>query len=244
MRRIAVITAALTALCGGAVSVHAADTPGTDLPVAKLVACDMTSPDRSAVFYGRMPQLPGATGMAMRFIVLQRLGRDDTWSKVDVPALRQWHRAAPGVKAFGYKQTVDNLRAGGAYKARIQFRWTTASGTVLDSVKRDTAVCRGQLANLAVGSLTVGRGPTPDTRNYNVTVQNTGKADADAIEVVLSVDHAVLDAATIDSLDAGQSVNVSFTGPPCVHAVRIRVDPDNTIGETSEDDNSRLFSCP
>src|SRR2546423_4336850 len=114
MRRIVVITAATGALCGGAATGRAADTPGTDVLVARMVACDMTSPDRSAVFYGRMPTVPGAARMSMRFVLLERLGRGDTWSKVDVPALRQWHRSAPGVKTFGYKQTVDNLRAGGA----------------------------------------------------------------------------------------------------------------------------------
>ena len=60
---------------------------------------------------------------------------------------------------------------------------------------------------------------------------------------VLTVDRAVLDTVTIDHLSAGDTRTVSFTGPACNHAVRVKVDPSNTIGELFEDDNNRQFSC-
>lgn len=243
MRRILLITAALSALLAGATAARATDTPSADLPLARLAACDVTGSQRSAVFYARMAAIPGASRMQLRFTVLEKLGRSDDWSKLDVPELRQWHRSAPGVKTFGYRQTVANLRTGGAYKAHVQYRWTTAAGAVVDTLTRDTAVCRGPLPNLAVGGLEIRPGPTPDTRDYRVTVVNDGKGDADAVRVVLNVDHAVLDAATIDQLAAGDSRLVTFTGPGCNHAARVRIDPDNTIGETSDDDNSQLFGC-
>jgi hypothetical protein len=244
MRRIVVITAALTVLCGGAAASRAADAPNTGAPVARLVSCDLTGSDRSAVFYGRLDAIPGATRLALRFSLLEKLGRDRDFSKVDVPALRQWHRSSPGVTSYGYKQTVDNLRARGAYKARVQYRWTTAAGDLVASDVRDTPVCRGPLPNLSARGLDVRPGPTPDTRTYRVTIANDGKGAADAVDVVLSVDRAVLDTTTIDHLDAGASRAVTFTGPACKGGVRVRVDPDNTVDELVEGDNTQLYDCP
>jgi hypothetical protein len=244
MPRIVTITAALTALLAGVASARPSDIPSPDLSLARLVSCDMSGPDRSAVFYGRLVALPGAGRLAIKFTLLEQLGRGADWTKIDLPDLRQWRRSVAGVKTFGYRQTVDNLHAGGAYKARVQYRWLAADGTPLDTLTRDTGVCRGLLPNLAAGDLEVLPGPTPETRTYRVTVLNDGKGDADAVDVALNVDHAVLDTTTIDRLDAGTSRTVTFAGPPCIHAVRVRIDPDNTIGESSEGDNARLFSCP
>src|SRR4051812_23606048 len=142
MRRIAVVTCLLAALAGGTSAdarSRAADTP----PGAKLVDCDVTGPDRSATFYGRMENVAGASRMALRFTLFERLGKGQAWSKVDLASLRDWHRSLPGVKTFGYKQVVDHLRAGGAYKARISYRWTDAGGTLVQSETRETPVCRG-----------------------------------------------------------------------------------------------------
>ena len=213
-------------------------------PVAKIVSCDVTSADRAATFYARMDSISGASKMQVRFQLLERLGRDDVWTKLDVPALRQWHTSQPGVKRFGWKQTVDALRSGGAYKARVQYRWLSASGSVLDTQSRDTPACRGPLPNVAVGGLSVRPGPSDDTRIYRVTVENTGKVDADEVDVSLSVDRAILDTVTMGHLAAGETATTSFTGPVCKGGVRVRVDPGNSIGETIEDDNSELFACP
>jgi hypothetical protein len=238
MRRIAMLTCALTALSGAA-SAHAADSPA-----ARLVGCDVKAPGRSADFYGRMDTVPGATRLAIRFTVLERLGKEADWTKVDLPDLRDWHRSATGVKTFGYRQTLDNLRTGGAYKARILFRWTNSAGDVIASDTKETPVCRGPLPNLRVSGLVVRNGPTADTKTYRVTVQNDGKATADGIGVLLTVDSAVLDAARMKNLGAGESRTVSFTGPACNHGVRVSIDPDNVIGELLEADNSQLFACP
>jgi hypothetical protein len=244
MRRLAVTCAALASLVGGIAAARGADAPTVGLPAAKLVACDMTGSDRSATFAGRMDAIPGGARMAMRFVLFEKLGKDGTWQKLDVPSLRQWHRATPGVRTFAYKQTVDNLRTGGAYKARIAFRWMTAAGIGVDTEVRDTGVCRGALPNLAIGGLDMRPGPTDDTRTYRITVDNDGKGEADGVDVVLSVDRAVLDTVTIDQLNAGDSKVVSFVGPPCSRALRVRLDPSNTVGELDEDDNSQLFACP
>jgi hypothetical protein len=245
MLRIVAITAATAALLGGAVAARAAGPPASaGAPVAKVVACDVTTSGRTATFYGRMDTIPGAAKLALRFVLLERLGRSETWSKLDVPALRQWHTSQSGVKRYGWKQTVENLHLGGAYKTRVQYRWLSASGTVLDTETRETPVCRGPLPNIALGQLTAKQGPTADTWTYRIEVENTGKSDADAVEVSLSVDRAVLDTVTLDHLAAGDVRTLSFTGPACRREVSVSADPGNSIGERVEDDNSQVFACP
>ena len=244
MGRIATVLAALVVLPAAAFAAPRADTPANAGPVAKVVACDVTSTDRAATFYARMDSIPGASKMQIRLQLQERLGRDDSWTKLDVPALRQWHTSQAGVKRFGWKQTVDALRVGGAYRARVQYRWLSAAGTVVDTFSRDTPVCRGPLPNIVVGDLAVRPGPTADTRTYRVTISNRGKVDADEVDVQLSVDKAILDTVTLSHLDSGESRTVSFSGPDCRRGIRVKADPGNSIGETIEDDNSQLFACP
>ena len=245
MLRILAIAAALTAFPAAAFARHGADTP---LPggalVTKVVSCDLTATTHAATFYARMDAIPNASKMQMRFQLLERLGRDDTFSKIEVPALKQWRTSQAGVKRFGWKQIVDGLHLGGAYKARVSFRWLSASGTVLDTATRDTPVCRGPLPNISIGDLAVKPGPTGDTRNYRIDIQNSGKIDADEVDVQLSVDRAILDTVTIQHLNAGDSRTVTFTGPICKKGIRVFADPGNSIGETIEDDNSEHFACP
>jgi hypothetical protein len=242
MRLLAATSAAVAALAAAAFA-YAADAPGTGVPVARLAGCDLTGSNRSAVFYGRMDGIPGAAAMSMRFTLLEKLGRGP-WTRVDVPELRQWRRAAPGVKTFGYRQTVDKLRSGAAYRARIAYRWSTAGGVAVAGASKSTGVCRAGLPELTIGGLGVKAGPTADTRVYRVTVSNQGRSDADDVEVRLRVDHALLDAVTIDELEAGESHTLSFIGPACKRGVRVEVDPDNSVGERREADNSQLFACP
>jgi hypothetical protein len=243
MLRVVAILAAIVAFPAASFAARAADAPAVGSVTAKVVACDVLSDDRAATFYARMDSEPGAAKLQIRIQLLQRLGRD-TWSKLDVPALRLWHTSQAGVKRFGWKQTVDALRIGGAYKARVQYRWLTPTGTVLDSATRETPVCRGPLPNLAIGSLAVAPGPTADTRTYRVQVLNKGKIASGPVDVSLSVDRAVLDTVTVTNLAAGETREVGFTGPVCSRGVLAKVDPDNTIGETIEGDNTQEFRCP
>src|SRR3954447_25511651 len=180
MLRIAAIVTALATFPAATFAAHGAGRFADQPTVAKLVACDATSSNRAATFYARMQSMPGTAKMQMRFQLMERLGRD-AFSKLDVPALRQWHTSQAGVKRVGWKQTVDALRIGGAYKAHVQYRWLSASGSVIESVARDTPVCRGPLPNLVVSDLAVKPGPTADTRSYRATVQDTGKLDADGV---------------------------------------------------------------
>ena len=242
MLRVTTVICALIALALPAWGV-AADLPSGESPVARVVGCDPSGTDRAAVFFGRMQAVPGTVRMGMRFTLVERLGREGEWEKVEVPTLRTWRRSALGVKTFTYRQKVEDLRAGGAYRASVQFRWYGATG-VLKTVTRQTRACRGQLPNLAVGDLDVRPGPAADTFVYRVTVRNTGEAVAEDASVQLQVDRAVLDAVRIDELDEGESRTVTFTGPACDREIRARLDPGNSIGESSEADNARSWPCP
>jgi hypothetical protein len=242
MLRVTAILAVLAAFPAASSASHRTHGFVGPSTVAKLVACDVTSSDRAATFYARMQSIPGSSKMQVRFQLMERLGRE-SWNKLDVPALRQWRTSSAGVRRFGWKQTVDALRLGGAYKARVQYRWLSVAGGVLGTQTHDTPVCHGPLPNLTVSDLTVNPGPTADTRSYRVTVQNSGKLDAGDVGVSLTVDKAVLDTITLSHLAAGDARTVSFIGPVCRHAVRVTADPANSIGESVENDNSQLVAC-
>jgi uncharacterized repeat protein (TIGR01451 family) len=245
MLRIATAVAALAALLGPSVAARAGAPPaGSGAPLAKVIDCSVTTTARSATFYGRMDTMPGASRLAIRFVILERLGPDDVFTKVDLPTLRQWHASQAGVKHFGWKQTVDNLHLGAAYKARVQYRWLSPAGAVIAAETRETPVCRGPLPNIALGELGSLPGPTTDTTTYRIDVKNTGKTDADNVDVSLSVDKAMLDTVTVDHLAAGESRTISLTGPACQRQVQVIADPSNSIGERSEADNTQLFACP
>jgi CARDB len=244
MFRTATVLAALAVFPAASLAARQPDTPGPGAPVAKLLTCDLVSTDRNATFLGRMDAVPGASKMAIRVQLFEKLGRDEAWSKLDVPALRQWHTSQAGVQRFAWKQTVDNLRAGGAYRARVVYRWLSPAGAVIVANQRATPTCKGPLPNIVVGDLTVKPGPTADTRSYSVGIQNTGKVPAGAVDVEMTVDEAMLDTLTIDQLAPGEQGFATFTGPVCRHGIRVKADPDNSIGESLENDNSELFACP
>src|SRR5436190_7460887 len=120
MLRIAVALTVVAAFPAAASARHWTDSPPGDSTVARLVSCDVTSPDRAATFYARMTTMPGASRMQIRFQLLERLGHD-RWTRLDVPALRVWHSSQAGVQRFGWRQTVDALRTGGAYRAHVLY---------------------------------------------------------------------------------------------------------------------------
>src|SRR5690349_12609094 len=101
MLRIATVLAALAVFPAVALGARRPDSPAQGGPVAKVVSCDVTSSARAATFYGRMDTVAGASKMQIRFQVLERLGRGESWDKLDVPALRAWHTSQAGVKRFG-----------------------------------------------------------------------------------------------------------------------------------------------
>src|SRR5215207_10188703 len=88
---------------------------------------DCSFDDHSAAFYARMKLIEGADRMALRFTLLERTGVEGD-RPVKAPALSRWHWSKPGVLALRYRQGVRNLEENATYRARVDFRWYSASG--------------------------------------------------------------------------------------------------------------------
>lgn len=200
--------------------------------------------DRTATFYARMYAVKHTKRMAMRFTLINRAaGRA---SLVSSPGLAQWRRSRPGVKRFGYAQSVEGLEQGGVYAMRVTFRWIGRAGEVIRTVRRSSSSCRqqGPLPNLSVTQISARAGQASGTAVYDVDVTNSGQGSAQNVRLNLFVDGIAADADRIDSLAAGQTVTVHFTAPSCKHWLRAVVDPANKIAETNEDDNTFRVRCP
>jgi hypothetical protein len=245
LRRTILIATSLAALGLGGGGLAASATAAT--PSASVRACNAgdAAETRNAIFYGRMKTQKGAETMRMRFTLYQRFG-DGKMRQSLIPELRTWRNSKPGVRVFGYAQTVTGLEAGGEYRSRIEFRWLDKDGNLLRRSARFTKPCKmpGALADLGPLGVTAAPGPVANTAVYSLTVRNRGKAPARDIAVELFVDGAATDLGHIDLLEPGQSKEVRITGPVCQRRLRIVVDPSDLIHEESELDNSSVPQCP
>jgi hypothetical protein len=233
-----VVTAPLAAVAAPA---HAAT------PSAKVVDCRTgKAPElRSAAFEGRMKAIKGTRRMQMRFELLSETPGADEPQAVKVPELSPWRRSRAGVAAFKYTQTVKGLSSGVTYRARVYFRWLSATGKVIREEQRESGTCvqDGDLPNLVLGSVKAGRGTVEGTAVYVVQVGNTGEGNAESLTVSLFADGAHIDTRTIDGLKSGEFTTVRFTGPHC-RRLRAVVDRGATVPETVEEDNDLRARCP
>ncbi|HYJ00445.1 MAG TPA: CARDB domain-containing protein [Thermoleophilaceae bacterium] len=226
---------------------RAATLPGPGQAAVELLECTRGKQpsDRSALFRGAMGQLPDGQNMRMRFQLGERIGRG-IWRPVAAPGLGVWHESRPAVQRFAYRQRIDALQKGTAYRVHVTFEWRDSAGTVLaQTVERSTA-CRqgGKLPNLHPrGEQRVDPGPTRGTARYTVQVRNTGLAVARDVEVRLRIDGAEIDVRTIGALRSGESRKVRFLGPVCRTTRLIEVDPRDTVREITERDNAQRTSC-
>jgi CARDB len=207
----------------------------------KLAECSVG--DASASFYARMRPVPETDRMWMRFTVQER--HNGAYRPLRVRGLSRWHKSNPGVSAFGYRQTVRGLQPGGAYRARVSFRWYSATGELVERTRRTSRVCRqfDDVPNLT--SVVAGYEPTKvaGVVRYLMRIANIGAAPALDAEARLSVDGGVVDTVTIPSLEPGASRELAVMGPACTSSVSSIVDPDGVIVESSEDDNEHTVDC-
>jgi hypothetical protein len=213
---------------------------------ARLLECKSgdAGDSRSATFLGRMRAGAGTGYMTMRFTLLEQFG-DEKLHPVPFPELRAWRQSKPGVKDFRYKQTVTALQGGGQYRMRIDFRWLDADGNLLRKAHKITAPCvqPGVLPNLKLGAPTALAGPG-GTAVYVVPVHNQGGVGANDVGVELFVDGAATNLGHIDSIPAGQTREVRFTGPVCKRRLRAVADPRDSVKEALESDNTLNVGCP
>jgi hypothetical protein len=110
--------------------------------------------ERYAVFFGRMSVISGATGMAMRIGIEERI-RGEAFHAVEAagaPGVGAWRISEPGVKIFKDVKQVSNLEAPSDYRAVVRFRWTDAKGTVIKREVLRTLVCRQPASEAQVGA--------------------------------------------------------------------------------------------
>jgi hypothetical protein len=208
----------------------------------KTVRCSI--PRHEAAFHARMQRLAGAERMAMRFTLLERGGAGEL-APVKVPGLRRWHRSRPGVSAFGYRQGVRNLVENAVYRMRVDFRWFSEEDEPIRSMRRRSSPCRqyGALPNLRAKVLGQTPSAVPGVVRYLVRLKNDGNAAASDASVALVVDGDVVDTVGGITLAAGERRTVAIRGPECDRVVEVRADPDDTIAESSEEDNVDAVDC-
>ena len=230
----------IAALAAAALPAAAAAAPAP--ASVKLAECSIEQ--HSAAFYARMHQVPGASRMAMRFTLLEETSADAV-TRVKVPGLRRWRFSKPGVKAFAYRQGFRNLPENASHRVRVDFRWYDSSGAEVLRARRRSPRCRQfvQLPNLVARITAILPTQVPGVVRYEAIVRNSGKADARAVDVRLTVDGTVVDTVRLTSLAVGEQRSVAIRGPQCQRVVKLEADPEKAIAESSDDDNVFELSC-
>jgi hypothetical protein len=233
----------LTAVLTTAALVAAASAAAVDTQPARVTLAQCSFQEHSAAFYARMRLIEGAERMALRFTLLERTGVEGDRA-VKAPALRRWHWSKPGVVALRYRQGVRNLEENASYRARVDFRWYSAAGVVIERVRRRSPRCRQFLTLPNLTTQLTSRQPTsvPGVVRYTAVVTNKGQADVASVPVRLSVDGDVVDTVSVP-LGAGEAKSLAIRGPQCHRVVRVEADPKGTIAETSEADNVHELNC-
>jgi hypothetical protein len=217
---------------------------------ARLVTCTTgaTAATRAATFTASMPAIVGTSRMWVRFDLLQRMDADGEFERVRVPSWGRWQRSDRGRTAFIYTKKVQGLRAPGAYRARVSFRWYDAGGDLLRSARRTTRTCRQPdlRPDLEAGALTAAAGLGPGTVTYLLDVANGGGTPAGPFEVTLGVAGANQPPARVAGLAAGASQVVSVPGPRCTPGsnVHVALDPAAEVDESDEADDIVDLPCP
>jgi hypothetical protein len=220
-------------------SLAAARTPAASV---KTIRCSLA--DHEAIFHARMHSVDDAERMGMRFTLLERTGVEG-FEPVRAPGLGRWQRSKPGVSAFSYRQGVRGLLDNATYRMRVDFRWYSADGDVVDELRRRSSSCRQYLAlpNLRARVVGAVAAAVPGVVRYSVRVSNDGPADASHVPLALIIDENVVDTVNVGTLAAGEVRFLTIRGPDCRRTVEARADPDGVIGESSEDDNGHAIGC-
>jgi hypothetical protein len=237
------LAAVVASACSAAVASAAATTTYGSV---ELLECThgKRAADRNALFRGEMRQLAEGETMRMRFDLSERVGRG-SWRAVKAPGLGVWRYAQPDVARFAYRQRIEALQRGTAYRTTVTFQWHDAAGELVERQRATSPVCRqaGPLPNVRVGALERLPGPTAGTVRYVVSVVNKGTVPARRVEVALLVDGAEVDTRGMGKIGARSRREIAFVGPACTSAVVVELDPNATLRELDTRDNKRSFPC-
>src|SRR5665647_1749280 len=128
--------------------------------------------------------------MQMRFTLYRRYNESNSRRMrvvrpTDGGSLGQWLGSTdPTATTYIHNLSVTPVETYAAYRARVQFRWLNANGTVVARTKRASRLCKQKtgLPNLDVAG--VQRYPNAGTVYpqmpvaYAVTIRNTGRSSA------------------------------------------------------------------
>jgi hypothetical protein len=217
---------------------------------ARLVSCTTgaTPGARTATFTARMPALAATARMWMRFELLQRVAGETTFARVRLPEWGVWERADPGRSAFIFTKKVRALRAPGAYRARVRFRWYDADGRIQRRAVRVTRTCRqpDPRPDISAGALTLAPGLGPEGATYLLTVTNAGRGAAGPFDVVLTAAGMPQPPVHVEGLAPGESRVLSLPGPRCAagQTLRFVLDAGGAVKESDEADDVVDRDCP
>jgi hypothetical protein len=205
--------------------------------------------ERYAVFSAQMGSLPQSARMQVRFDLQQSLGGRAKFRRVQAPGIGVWRSSAEGVDIFRYRKQVANLQPGSMYRALVRFRWLNDAAKVIQSSARKTKTCKepDMRADLVAGAVTAAPSGQPGRVRYTVAVRNDGRSGVPtSFTVGFAVGSEAQPAQTVQPLDAGAQRSLVFVGPRCSVArpLRVSVDSDLAVDESSESNNTRTVACP
>ncbi len=239
MRRLALTAAALVAATATLSAASVATGRSAPLASAYVSSCywGSTSASRYAVFTGAMRRIRGTRRMGMLFRLYKRRG-DGRFEAVRVRGLGVWRMSRPWVSTFRYRQRVQGLSRGTAYRMRVAFRWYARNGSIILRSHRWSGICSEPLPNLKIGSvLQIG------AQAYRVKVLNTGSRPARDVRLSFAVDGSPQTTTWVGYIAARSYRTVDVSGPVCLTGVTAVVDPAGAIRESSENDNRYSASC-
>jgi hypothetical protein len=198
--------------------------------------------------------------MAMRVELFERPLGGGPWApRADVPGLGSWETPADETlggrmgDAFTYRQAVARLAVPFAYRFRVSFRWLDADGAVVREEAATTRACRQPdvRPDLAIVRVRALRSWEDRGRllRYTAVVRNAGPRTVRRIDVAATLPGDPAPNAhrrTIRRLHPGEVAEVTFKAPPCAAGqppASFAVDPDGTIDERDEANNTRTVAC-
>ena len=204
--------------------------------------------ERAGVFVGEMRALPGAARMQMRFKLQARTPERTRWTSVQAPGFGAWVSSVAGTARYVYTKRVENLLAPASYRVQVRFRWLDAAGGTVESARAYSRICRqpDPRPNLVVRSIGVEMAFDPSRRRYVVAVDNTGRSEAEASTLALSVGGQALLLAPVGALAADEDTLVTLEGPACTPGAPLfsDADVDEAVEEREEGDNRFSRLCP
>jgi len=204
--------------------------------------------ERFVVFEGDMRSVKGAARMQMRFGLQARPPAGKRWVDVAAAGFGSWTTADAGVPRYVYRKRVEGLVAPARYRAVVRFRWLSRQGRVLRRAQRTTGECvqPDLRPDLKVGRVELVGAAGPGLSRYRVRVRNEGRGAAGPFSVALRVAGQDQPPGFLPGLAPGRRLTFELVAAACAprSALLLVVDPDGSVAESDEGDNSARRPCP